>query len=182
MLIFKKSSYTSIFNRYDKGSFFKIKPNNKRVYSLLEKMLKCKVKNAYNLLDCNGESVGILCCKIINTESLGGVQVIFLPLGEDGFYDLDTQLICFNACFKNLSIENDNFWYYESNEIPSYLKESFKYSDVLCGDKKYTVLSLVKGKKAAPKIIVRTSNAIKSFYENEFGITSAFNTISFNDI
>ncbi len=182
MLIrYKKSSRKKYLESYEKGSYFKIKPNNKKVYSFLEKEFNSKIKNVYNLLDPYGESIGLVCCKLINTEEIGGVQVIFLPLGENGFYDLNNMDIYFDGCFKNIDVDNQNFWHYENGEFP--LNDKLKISEILSLDnKKYCVVERIHGKKAAPKIIVKLSEIIRNMYKNDFGIMSAFNPITFDDI
>ena len=180
-----ESTKEDFLKSYCKGSYFKIKPNNKKVYSFLEKTFNCKIKNAYNLLDSNKESIGLVFCKILNSEEIGGVQISYIPLGEDGFYNENDIKIIFNGTFKNKEIDSDNnVWYYESKNIPEKLKSNFNLVEVVSNKDncRYTAIEQIKGKKAAPKIIVRLSNAIKEVYEEDLGITAAFNPITFSDI
>ena len=180
MLIKYKVSNSSVLSSYSKGSYFKIKPNNKKVYEYIQKHLKCNVKNIYNLLDYNSESIGLVCCKIINESSLGGIQVVFIPLGEDGFYDVSNVSILYNALFKYK--EDLDAWYYEDKNVPTSLKEFLEAAEVLSNDNVcYSIVKSIKGKSAAPKIIMRISNKIKEYYTS-LGITTAYNNITASDI
>lgn len=184
-LVKYKRSSTDLIPRYS-GNSDKLKPNNKRIYSYLEKTSNCKIKNAYNLYDQNGETIGIVFCRIINSNNFGGISVTFMPLGEDGFYDPSSTKEIYNAVFKYQDLKDNfgDFWFYENpSSIPTSIKSSMEMDEVMSKDNsKLLVLRNIKGSKAAPKIITKLSSLVKSFYSSDLKISKAFNDITYNDL
>lgn len=184
-LVKRKRSSISIIQGYT-GSFEKLKPNNKRIYSYLEKTSNCKIKNAYNLYDSNNETLGIVFSRVVNTDSYGGISVSFMPLGEDGYYAPDQTREIYKAVFKYQTPKDNfgDFWFYENPEsIPSSIKSSTDLEEITHKDNsRYLTLKNIKGSKAAPKIITKLSSLVKSFYKNDLKIDRAFNDITYNDL
>jgi len=187
----KASKYSYITNDdFSKIAFTgaeKINPNNKQVYSFLEKATQSKVKNAYNLCDQYGETLGILFCRVINTNEFGGISISYLPLGEDGFYDVSSIFSVYNAVFKYKDLCQDtnegDFWHYEEENLPNNINQALELEEFVSNDKtKYHIVKSIKGSQAAPKLIVRLSNLIKSIYSEDLKITKAFNAITFSDL
>lgn len=189
MLIkFKKSSKnlfhikSETLQRYS-GQYDKISPNNKKVIAYLSNLAGCKIKNAYNLYDSNQETLGILFCKLLYKNSLGGIELCFLPLGSDGFYTETSCQTLYNAVFKFETNLDKPYWTYTDSFIPDDLRTSIEVQEFTSSDDKLKYrLSNIEDEIAAPKIIIRLSDLVERIYNTDFGITKAYNKISFDDL
>lgn len=180
MLIkYKKSSALENYSY----SYDKIKPNNKKVYAYLERISKCRIKNAYNLLDKNNETLGIVFCRLINSEKIAGVSVTFLPISSSGYYDDSNSSDIFAAtfCYRAALDSEQGFWYFENSSVPSDIQTDLDVHSFTSSDSEtYNIIRHIKEADAAPKILTRLSRSIKNFYKNSLKIDRAFNDITFD--
>lgn len=187
LLKFKKSNLSfnyitnnTILSSYNRGSFEKLNPNNKKRYSYLESISNCKVKNAYNLFDENGETIGIVFCKLLDSNNFGGIKISFIPLGQDGYYDKNNVIDLFDGSFeyKESYINNTDksHWKISVNESIKHLSSIFSFDNYLNKDgSSYKILNNITGKQAAHKIIFKLADLCKSIYEKDLFINKAYN-------
>jgi len=165
------------------GNYDKISPNNKKVISYISNIAKSKIKNAYNLYDSNQDTLGILFCKLLYKDNLGGIELCFLPIGSDGFYNENSCKTIYNAVFKFEKTPKESYWSYTDSAIPHELKSSLEVQEFNSSDNKLLYrLSNIVDDIAAPRIIIKLSDLVERIYNKDFGITKAYNKISFDDL
>jgi len=160
------------FQNYAQGSFEKIKPNNIKVQQVLKQELKGDIINAYNLYDYDGETVGIICTRIVREQGIAGCQVIFIPIGEDGYYNFQGNEI---KCDLVFSCNDKGQWVYSKEDTGA---NYMKHLSVTEGETNY-ILNKVEGKTAIPRVIEKVSNFIEKYYKSALKIDKAYNNIVF---